>query len=128
MALLFACAAIPAHAADKVTVVPVQFKAGASNATLKGNFSGYDSVQYTLSARQGQQMTVNITGSSNANFNIFPPGVSPGSGTALANGSVGSAWNGALPETGKYIVQVFQMRASARRGEKVPYTISFEIK
>jgi hypothetical protein len=114
-------------AADKVTTVPVSFAKGASSAQLKGTFKGYDSVQYVLSAKSGQHLTVRITGSHNANYNVFAPGDKPGEATALGTGGVGSDWTAALPASGKYTVQVFQMRASARRGEAVPFTISFSI-
>ncbi|MEQ7918473.1 g-type lysozyme inhibitor [Xanthomonas sp. WHRI 1810A] len=114
-------------AADKVTTVPVSFSKGANSTQVNGMFKGHDSVQYTLSAKSGQHMTVRITGSRNANFNVFAPGDTPGQSGALGSGGVGSDWAGALPTSGKYTVQVFQMRASARRGEAVPYTISFSI-
>lgn len=115
-------------AADKVTTVPVSFANGANSAQVKGKFKGYDTVQYTLWAKSGQRMAVQITGSSNANFNVFAPGDQPGQSSALGSGGVGSDWTAALPASGTYTVQVFQMRASARRGESVPYTISFGIK
>lgn len=115
-------------AADKVTTVPVNFAKGANSAQVNGKLKGDDTVQYTLSAMSGQRMTVQISGSNNANFNVFAPGDQPGQSSALGSGGVGSDWTGALPASGKYTVQVFQMRASARRGEAVPYTISFSIK
>jgi len=124
---LLLSAVAPVMGQDKVSTVPVSFAKGSSSATMKGNFGGYDSVNYTLSARAGQTMTVKITGSSSANFNVFKPGDAPGNATAVGSGSVGTDWSGALPATGKYTVQVFQMRASARRGEQVPYTVTFRI-
>lgn len=117
-----------AISADKVTTVPVKFAKGASSATIKGDFAGYDSVQYTLAAKTGQTMTVKVAGSTNANFNVFAPGATPGQAQALGQGGVGSDWSGALPATGTYTVQVYQMRASARRGEKVAYTITVGIR
>jgi hypothetical protein len=124
---LLLSAIAPVMGQDKVSTVPVSFVKGSSSATMKGNFGGYDSVNYTLSARAGQTMTVKITGSSSANFNVFKPGDAPGNATAVGSGSVGTDWSGALPATGKYTVQVFQMRASGRRGEQVPYTVTFRI-
>ena len=115
-------------AADKVTTVPVSFAKGANSAQVKGTLKGYDTVQYTLVAKSGQNLTVQITGSSNANFNVFAPGDEPGQSSTLGSGGVDSDWTGALPASGKYTVQVFQMRASARRDEAVPYTIGFSIK
>lgn len=118
----------PALAKDTVTTVPVQFAKGTSSAVLKGQFSGYDSVRYTLGAKAGQRMTVRVKGSTNANFNVFKPGDQPGASTALGGGSVGSDWTAQLPASGQYTVEVYQMRASARRGEKVAYSVEFEVK
>lgn len=126
--LLCCLLAAPALAADKVTTVPVQFTKGTSSAQVKGTFAGYDSINYTLSAKEGQQMTVKITGSNNANFNVFGPGAAPGAAEALGNGAVGSDWTAKLPASGKYTIQVFQMRATARKGAKVPHTLSVGIK
>ncbi|UHQ20188.1 g-type lysozyme inhibitor [Lysobacter sp. KIS68-7] len=115
-------------AADKVPSVPVHFEKGSSSASMKGSLSGYDSVEYSLGAKAGQTMTVKITGSSNANFNVFAPGEKPGASTAIGTGSVGTDWSGTLPKSGDYTIQVFQMRASARRAEAVPFTIAFEVR
>ncbi|MUV15765.1 g-type lysozyme inhibitor [Noviluteimonas gilva] len=120
--------AATAYASDKVTSVPVHFAKGTSSASMKGSFSGYDSVEYALGAKSGQTLTVKIAGNSNANFNVFAPGDKPGAATAIGSGSVGADWSGPLPKSGDYTIQVFQMRASARRAEAVPYTISFEVR
>lgn len=125
LSLIFALGSVEAvQAQDTVTQVPVHFAKGASSAVLQGRFSGYDSVRYTLGAKARQSMTVRIKGSRNANFNVFAPGAS----TALGGGSVGSDWNAVLPASGEYRVEVYQMRASARRGEKVEYSIEFGVK
>jgi hypothetical protein len=120
--------AMSAQAADKVSVVPVQFANGAHSAAVKGTFKGYDSINYTLVAKAGQTMTVNISGSSNANFNVFAPGAVPGQAEAMGTGYVNEKWQGSLPASGKYTIQVYQMRASARRGEAVPHTLSVSIR
>lgn len=127
-AVLCCLLAAPALAADKVTTVPVQFAKGASSAQVKGAFAGYDSVNYTLTAKQGQQMTVKIAGSNNANFNVFGPGATPGAAAALGSGYVGGDWSAKLPESGKYTIQVYQTRATARKGAKVPHTLTVSIK
>ena len=120
--------ALTVQAADKVSVVPVQFAKGAQSATVKGTFKGYDSINYTLVAKAGQTMTINISGSSNANFNVFAPGAVPGQAEAMGTGSVDEKWQGPLPASGKYTIQVYQMRASARRGEAVPHTLTVSIR
>lgn len=70
-------------------------------------------------------MTVKIGGSRNANFNVFAPGTKPGQAEVLGgNDGDGQC---ALPASGKYLIQVYQMRTSARRGEQVPHTLSVSI-
>ncbi|MET0289073.1 MAG: g-type lysozyme inhibitor [Pseudoxanthomonas sp.] len=125
--LLAACFACTAWAEDKASTVPVIFARGASVATLKGSLAGYESVNYVLRAKAGQALTVKISGDRNANFNVFAPGDAPGSAAAIGRGSVGLDWSGATPTTGDYTIQVFQMRASARRAAKATYTVTTEI-
>lgn len=115
-----------AEGQDKVSTG--QLRQGKQQRDDEGRIGGYDSVNFTLFARAGQAMMVKIAGNSSANFNVFKPGDTPGDATVPDGGSVGSDWSGALPATGKYTVQVFQMRASARRGEQVPYTVTFGIR
>ncbi|HAU4962987.1 TPA: g-type lysozyme inhibitor, partial [Aeromonas hydrophila] len=105
-ALLAITMAAGAQAADKVTTVPVQFAKGAHSAQLKGSFTGYDTIHYTLVAKAGQTMTVKIGGSSNANFNVFAPGAQPGQAEALGSNDGNGQWQGALPASGKYLIQV----------------------
>lgn len=127
MCLVLALSPALALAENTVTSVPVHFAKGTSSATMKGSFKGYDSVRYTLSAKAGQHLRVGVDGSRNANFNLYAPGDRPGESAALGSGSVGSDWSGALPASGEYTVDVFQMRASARRGATVPYTLRIRI-
>jgi hypothetical protein len=128
IALFTSMLTMTVQAADKVSVVPVQFAKGAHSAAVKGTFKGYDSINYTLVAKAGQTMTVSISGSSNANFNVFAPGGVPGQAEAMGTGYVNEKWQGTLPASGKYTIQVYQMRASARRGEAVPHTLSVSIR
>ncbi|NBD00847.1 g-type lysozyme inhibitor [Atlantibacter hermannii] len=126
--LLCCLLSAPAFAADNFTTVPVQFAKGTSSAQMKGTFAGYDSINYTVTAKQGQQMTIKIAGSNNANFNVFAPGATPGAAEALGSGYVGGDWSAKLPASGNYTVQVFQTRATARKGSKVPHTLTVSIK
>jgi len=124
--LALAMGAPALHAADKVTHLPVKFAKGASGATLSGGFAGYDSVEYSLAARAGQTLHVRVQGQG-AQFNVFAPGDRPGSATAIGTGYAGADWTGTLPASGAYTIQVYQMRASARRGARVAYTIRFDV-
>jgi hypothetical protein len=124
---LLALAPTLAGAADKVTTTPVQFAKGTSSATLRGTVAGYDTVRYTVGARAGQTMTVTLAGSANASFNVYAPGVVAGQGEALGSTDETRRWTGTLPASGTYVVQVYQMRAQARRGEKAPHTLTVAI-
>lgn len=125
---LLALTPMLATAADRVTTTPVQFTKGASSATLRGTLSGYETVRYTVAARAGQTMAVTIDGSPNANFAVFAPGVVPGEGEAMGINNETRRWSGPLPKTGTYVVQVYQMRAQARRNEKAPHSLTVAIR
>ena len=74
---LFVClaAAMPALAGADIREEQVHFKAGTSEATVKGHLSGRDDVDYVLRAKAGQHMTVEMHSDNPQNyFNILPPG------------------------------------------------------
>jgi len=103
----------------------VQFKSGASSATLQGSVKGYETIDYVLGARGGQTMSVSMKTDNGANyFNVLPPK----SEAAIAIGStIGNDWTGTLPVDGEYTIRVYLMRSAARREEKASYTLSVGI-
>lgn len=117
-----------AQAADKITTVPMQFAKGSYSSKVKGNFSGYDTLHYTVSAKAGQTMKVSIDGSDRANFALYIPGAIPGQKEAIFHGYEGKPWQGVLTRSGKYTIQVYQMAAFARRNSKVPHTLTVTVK
>ena len=112
-------------AAPPIKVQQIHFAAGASSATVKGSIAGDKIVDYKLSAKAGQNMSVQLKTRSTANyFNVLPSG----SETALFIGSSsGNAWTGTLPADGEYTVRVYLMRSAARRNEKANYTLTVGI-
>ena len=107
----------------------VNFLQGSTHTTLTGKFQGYDDVRYRIYAKNGQILKFNINSLSNlAYVNIFAPGKKPGKDNALLIGStVGSKGELTLPVDGDYIVQVYQMRNSARKNKTVKYSLDVEI-
>lgn len=99
----------------------VQFAPGATSTTLTGTVKGYDTARYLLGASGGQTMTVRLQAqNTSCYFNVAAPGAEE----ALFNGSInGDSYNGELPASGDYSVDVYLMRNAARRDE----TCSFEI-
>jgi len=107
----------------------VNFLQGSTSTTLTGKFQGYDDVRYRISAKNGQVLKYNVNSLGNlAYVNIFAPGKKPGKDNALLIGStVESKGELALPVDGDYIIQVYQMRNSARKHKTVKYSLDFEL-
>ncbi|MBJ9702943.1 DNA breaking-rejoining protein [Acinetobacter calcoaceticus] len=107
----------------------VNFLQGSTSTTLTGKFQGYDDVRYKVYAKNGQVLKFNINSLGNlAYVNIFAPGKKPGKDNALLIGStVGSKGELALPVDGDYIIQVYQMRNSARKHKTVKYNLDVEL-
>lgn len=107
----------------------VNFLQGSTSTTLTGKFQGYDDVRYRISAKNGQVLKYNVNSLGNlAYVNIFAPGKKPGKDNALLIGStVGSKGELALPVDGDYIIQVYQMRNSARKHKTVKYNLDVEL-
>jgi len=116
--------AIEARAADRTEAV--HFAKGHSSATLKGSITGDNGIVYQLGAQAGQEMSVRLERSSGScYFNVLPPGSGP---EAIFIGSTsGDEFAGTLSVSGTYRVQVYQMRATARRNETCKYALTVAI-
>ena len=114
--------AVPAAAQQ---VVPVTFAKGKSAATLTGSIKGDQDRSYTIDARAGQTLTVTLKATKGlVEMNVY----APGNDTAISLGSTDPyKFATVLPTTGRYKVQVYQMRASARRGETASYTLTIGV-
>ncbi|MGO4854754.1 DNA breaking-rejoining protein [Phaeovulum sp. W22_SRMD_FR3] len=123
-ALLLMISGMPALA-DDVRRETVHFAAGTSGATLTSMVKGYNSVQYSLSVRAGQKMSVQLdAGNPSLYFNI----TAPGANEALYNSSMdGNGTTVAIPSSGKYVIDVYLMRNAARRNETADYTLTLYV-
>ena len=102
-----------ATAGDKTE--EVQFKKGATSATISGSIKGEHAITYKLKANAGQVMSI-LFAPKNAScyFNLMPPG----SDAAIHIGSTsGNEFAGTLGVGGEYKTQVYLMRNAARRNE-----------
>jgi hypothetical protein len=114
--------AMPAVAQQSTNVA---FAKGTSSVTLKGSIKGDQDHSYFVDARAGQKMKVTLASTKgSAEMNVW----APGNDTALSLGAE-DPYNVTvvLPTTGRYKVQVYQMRASARRGETANYTLTIGV-
>lgn len=117
---------LSSHATEGIRKVPVHFKKGASQATIKGHLKGRETIDYVLRARAGQTMTVNLkTSHTGAYFNVLPPG---SDNEAIFIGQIGGKhFEGKLPKDGDYKIRVYLVRAAARRSESAKYTLTVKI-
>jgi hypothetical protein len=115
-------AGVPAAAQQ---VVPVTFAKGKSSATVSGSIKGDQDRTYTVDARAGQTLKVTLKSTKGgAEMNVW----APGNDTALTVGAVDPYnFTTSMPANGRYRIQVYQMRASARRGETANYTLTIAI-
>lgn len=120
---------IPLSVLAKNVETKVSFLKGSHQTTLTGKFQGYDDVRYRVFAKSGQVLKFNINSYSNlAYVNIFAPGKKPGKDQALLVGStLGSSGEIVLPVDGDYIIQVYQMRNSARKNRTVSFNLDLQI-
>lgn len=120
---LAAALAVPAIA--QIVSSDVVFPRGSTSTTINASIKGSQTRDYVIRASAGQLLTVRMTGSSNAYFNVLPPG---STGEAIHIGSAaGNTFSGTLSASGAYRVRVYQMRASARRGETATYRLSLSV-
>lgn len=92
----------------------------------EGHLKGRETIVYSLYIRAGQILTVSLAATNGQNyFNINPPD----SETSMFIGnSLDRYFTGFIPTDGFYKVQLYLMRAAARRNESSRYTLRFELK
>ncbi len=114
------------HATEGIRQVPVHFKKGTSQASIKGHIKGREIIDYVLRARAGQTMTVNFkTSNQGAYFNVLPPG---SDNEAIFIGQIaGAHFESKLPKDGDYKIRVYLVRAAARRNESAKYTLTVKV-
>ena len=120
-----ALAAPPSFAQSDIVKRPVQFAAGKTGTTIKGNVTGDQTVDYTLRAAAGQTMTVKLAGGSTVYHNVLPPG---STGEALFVGSRdGNVSTTQLPASGEYTLRVYQMGQAASSGKRSNFSLDVAI-
>jgi hypothetical protein len=83
----------------------ILFVPGTSSATITGNLNAESVTYYTLRARQGQTLRVNVTGSTENHDVVFTI-TGPSGEELMGEGGFENEWDGELPETGDYVIMV----------------------
>ena len=123
-ALTLGCAGLGTSHAEGVRSA-IQFPAGASSAKVSQGLARGDTDRYEIVASKGQTMTLGITSEEgNAVFTLYRPGyriadddgISTVVGATLAGAGEGEdamQWQGVLPVSGRYLIDVGATRGGA---------------
>lgn len=121
-------AVVYARQDSTITTKIVQFKPGKSSATYSGTVRGYNGMRYELAGKAGQRFAVKLTSKNRfVYFNVLNKRTDVALESDPAPREV-TNWSGVLPETGRYIVDVYLVRAEARRKGKADFKLSLEIR
>ena len=92
-------AAVQCRGTDRVIPKQIRLGRGRTTAVIKDTIRICTSHEYTLRARAGQTMSVNLAAGRHTGLTLTSP-----SGEALLDG--GKDWSGELPETGDYVISI----------------------
>ena len=99
-----------------------QLPVGPKPFVVKGSIQGYRSADYRIKAFAGQTLTVALTARHpQAYFNVFPSGSQE---AIFVGSSTGNKSSVVIPMDAEYTVQVYLMRAAARRNEASKFTLT----
>ena len=113
------------------TAAKVKFAPGTSSITLEGAIRGQEDFDYSLGAREGQTMHVDLrvdgtNGNGTIYFNIMPPG---STWEAIFVGSRdGNSAKVRLPKTGDYIIRLYLMGNDRDTDKTVGYKLDVSIR
>ena len=97
----------------------IKFPRGRTSTVINNAVLREDIDQYLVGARSGQRMRIEITSvEGNASFQIVRPG-NKGMLPGAAFDDDATKWNGVLPETGDYVIEVAPTRGNATYRLKV---------
>lgn len=104
--ILLFCAAAPVFAQNggKAEPLKIEFKRGTTSTTINGVVRGDEEAEYTLTARQGQRLTIKLT-STPVKSSVFQL-LGPDNDTLGLEFDANFDYSGVLPKTGDYFISV----------------------
>lgn len=122
LALMLAFApALPQVAAAQERVETLRMRPGATQTTVRGIVIGRISASYRLEARAGQRMSLDLNSRNTfLYFNVLDP-----RGRTIAREQ--TQWDGRLPASGVYTIQIYLVRAEARRNRPAPFSLDVRV-
>jgi hypothetical protein len=105
LVLLFFCAApVFAQNGGKAEPLKIEFKRGTNSTTINGVVRGNEEAEYTLTARQGQRLTIKLT-STPVKSSVFQL-LGPDNDTLGLEYDANFDYSGVLLKTGDYFISV----------------------
>lgn len=122
LALMLAFApALPQVAATQERIETLRMRPGATQTTVRGIVFGRISASYRLEARAGQRMSLDLRSRNRfLYFNVVDP-----RGRAIAREQ--TQWDGRLSASGLYTIQIYLLRAEARRNATAPFALGVSV-
>lgn len=119
-------ALVPALVSAQIQTKKVSFPAGKTSTYISGTIKGRQTVDYTLSVKEGQEMQVSLNSKNGAlYFNVLPPGSND---EAIFVGSTeGNKYSGTTSMTGVYKIRVYLMASAARKNESANYGLTISV-
>ncbi|MGB4772716.1 MAG: hypothetical protein WBP58_14720 [Chitinophagaceae bacterium] len=104
----------------------VSFGAGKSSTTISSSIKGEKTIDFLVTAKAGQLMSISLNGSNSANyFNVLEPGSND---VAIYNSSEGAnKFSETLNVDGTYKIRVYLIRSAARRNETSKFTLTVSV-
>lgn len=103
----------------------VQFERGTTSTTIESTINGDQYRDYVVRANAGQTMRVTKSGARIVYFKVLAPGSNDAA--IFTGSSEGNTFAGTLSRSGAYKIRVYQMRSTARRGERGPFTLTIAV-
>ncbi len=123
VAMMAPLAVAPVYAQEAKNI---QFARGTTGSTVSGSIKGDQYIDYRISVRAGQRMDITLQPTKGSPyFNVAEPGSAD---VAIFRGSSdGQLYSGTTAKSGTYTIRVYQMRATARRGETASYRLTVSV-
>lgn len=86
---------------DRIIPKQIRFPKGRTTAVIKDTVRLCTSHEYTLRARAGQMMTLNLATGKRTSFTLSAP-----SGDTVEGADGVKDWSGELPQTGDYVISI----------------------
>jgi hypothetical protein len=114
--------------AQGIQTKKVSFPAGKTGTTINGTIKGSQTIDYTVDAGKGQELSVSLASKSTSiYFNVLAPD-STGEAMYIGETDGTNSFKGILPSKGVYKIRVFLVRSAARKNGTANFTLKIGAK